>query len=230
MRRIFAILGLLFIFISSQSILGQNRIYGGFGLGSAGEIQDSNFSINSNSIGYNDITYSTVSFPILAFEIQNASYRLESGINSISGSYNEESTLWLSPTQKELTNYEVTTTNFYIDYMIKQPIFPSTYGQLFGGLTFVESELIKVVEIYNVRDDGSGGSEDVFKSVEKEFNIDYGFGVTFGIGFSWTIFQSYEVGSQIRTFYRETNLSLPDGSTLKAGSTQFQFLFLTYFD
>lgn len=235
MKYLILIITLLITTATYSNIFAQGKIYGGFGLGMAGlmvEDPDFNTSRKSVQIPFTDhkIEYYSVGFPIIRYEPADRSFGLEFGLNGISVIHKKQPVNWLSLSRKEKTSFEVTTTTLYADYMVSRFFFDFLRGFIFAGPTIVETVLTEATEVYNVVDNGSGGTKEEFSSTDKNYQIEYNIGATFGLGMSYTFTSLSEVGFQIRHFYRGTGLKLSNGREIVSGSTQVQLIYLMTFD
>ncbi len=228
------IIFLVFVSVCSSVIQAQSRISAGIGLGGNSYAEDRDFSVNKRTISLpdiiKDINYSAVEIPVIAYQNADRTLHLRFGLNGISATHDEKPVSWLSPNRKEVTSYEITTLNLFAAYIVSKDFFDTVNGFLLGGPTITETVLTEAREEFKVVSDNSGGTEDNFVGIQKEYRVDYGIGLVVGAGMAYTFGFSSEVGWQLYHFSRKTGLNMPNGSRIRSGSSQLQLFYLFRFE
>lgn len=219
--------------IYSPAASAQTRTLGGFGIGHILSPQDNDFTVHNKNIhipllAY-DFKYSTIAIPIVIQELSSIS-RFGFGLVGYSSIHQNQPSRMLSTSQKEVLIHELSTTVFYLEYILSRPILWKFRGSIFAGATLAESVLTQATELYSVDDDGQGGVKETFSGVSKAYEIDYGIGFTLGTGVNYNISENYEIDLIARYLYAETDLEPIEGDKVYSGSVQVQVVFLTRFD
>jgi hypothetical protein len=171
--------------------------------------------------------YYSTEIPAVLLPLKDGRYRLKLGANSVALLYRDDTERRISETLTEQTVFEIISLNLYAG--LQSPGKPLWWcaGYWFGGLLFSENLLIEAIETHRR---SASGEEEVARSDQVGFRIDYNLGLMLGAGISRSLGRFGEVALQTTVFAVNSALELPDGYQPNPSTLQLQLLYWITFD